>query len=39
MTMPLESINRRDVLRAMATFGAGALLPEVVPGPQSVFAD
>lgn len=39
MTMPLESINRRDVLRAMAAFGAGALLPEVVPGPQSVFAD
>ncbi len=32
-------LQRRDILRAMATFGTGSLLPGVVSDPPTVFAD
>ncbi|MEE2676561.1 MAG: hypothetical protein VX876_06335, partial [Planctomycetota bacterium] len=31
--------NRREVLKAMASFGTAALLPGMVSGPLTVFAD
>ena len=38
MSQPQQT-KRRDVLRAMASFGAASLLPGAVAGPQPVFAD
>ena len=38
MTKPTKK-NRREVLNAMANFGAAALLPGVVSSPLPVFAD
>ena len=39
MPTPIERLSRREVLRGMAAFGAGALLPDVLAGPQPVFGD